>query len=177
MIRKMIKPIKYILLVMIICLDGYLIYHSFLKGNASSDYSEKTTEVVVDTVEKIDPNKENILSKIDFNKLHLIVRKLFGHFGAFLICGLIFTLMILLFIKNNYLRFFLIITHGILLAGLTEFIQLHIEGRYGSLKDVMIDMAGYLVPVIITLVIMIVTYFIKKAITKQNLKEGEINYE
>lgn len=74
-----------------------------------------------------------------------------------------FALMTMIFfLKNNYLRFGLAFLNGVFLAVLTEFIQYNTIGRYGTIKDVCIDLAGYSSMMIIIGVIMIIIYLVRK---------------
>lgn len=71
--------------------------------------------------------------------LSLVIRKL-AHFTQFFFLGI--TLTVYLFKSNKPLFFALWI--GFMVACIDEFIQLFVDGRNGSLIDVMIDTAGLL---------------------------------
>ncbi len=79
-----------------------------------------------------------------------IIRKLFGHFGAFLILGALLGTTAALFDKGGWKRrliiFAILILVGFAFAGLTEILQLPLftAGRGASFKDVLIDFSGYL---------------------------------
>ena len=103
-----------------------------------------------------------VLEKYGKNTIHLFVRKIFGHFGAFMVCSFFALMTMIFFFKNNYLRFGLAFLNGVFLAVLTEFIQYNTIGRYGTIKDVCIDLAGYSSMMIIIGVIMIIIYLVRK---------------
>lgn len=77
------------------------------------------------------------------------IRKLFGHFGAFLLLGVLAAGVAISFDRGSwkwrllFLALFLIV--GLLFAGLTEILQLDIftVGRGASLRDVGIDYFGF----------------------------------
>ena len=102
------------------------------------------------------------IKKYGKNTIHLFVRKIFGHFGAFMVCSFFALMTMIFFLKNNYLRFGLAFLNGVFLAVLTEFIQYNTIGRYGTIKDVCIDLAGYSSMMIIIGVIMIIIYLVRK---------------
>ena len=78
-----------------------------------------------------------------------MIRKLFGHFGAFLLLGLLAAGTAISFDGGSWKRrlFFLILflVIGFLIAGLTEILQLDIftSGRGASFRDVGIDYFGF----------------------------------
>lgn len=107
-----------------------------------------------------------------------IVRKSIGHFGAFFVAGIFSTIFFLLkFDKKKW--FFSVpvnLVQGFALAGLTEIIQIFVPGRYGTMQDVGIDFLGFFLSALLVSIIIISTYFIKKAIQKKKkLKNNENN--
>ena len=94
----------------------------------------------------------------DLNSFFLKVRKSIGHFGAFLVLGIFSSLTYLLYFDHKKWKISLPINYlqGIGLAFLTEFIQLFIPGRVGSLSDVLIDSSGFIISSIIVIIIFII---------------------
>lgn len=167
------KYLKYILLIIVLLLDGYLIYHATLNGETSSKKSEEVTDLVVGVVDKVDnpnSNQESITQRIGYQKLGLLVRKLCGHFGAFMIIAFLCFWMVALFTTNNYLRLIFTFVNGLLIAIITEVIQSFISGRYGSVKDVLIDMSGCLLAMLISF-ILVKLINLRKGKTTKNEKE------
>ncbi len=80
----------------------------------------------------------------------LFIRKLFGHFGAFILLGVLLGITAALFDNGSWKRrlvILLILTLvGFAFAGLTEILQMPIftAGRGPSFRDVLIDFSGYL---------------------------------
>lgn len=79
----------------------------------------------------------------------LLIRKLFGHFGAFLVLGALSALAAICFDnagkKTRIVLFAVFLVYGFFVAGLTEFFQLGIftAGRGASFRDVLIDFGGF----------------------------------
>ena len=100
----------------------------------------------------------------DLNSFFLKVRKSIGHFGAFLVLGIFSSLTYLLYSNSKKWKITLPINYlqGIGLAFLTEFIQLFVSGRVGSLTDVLIDSTGFIISSTIIIIIFIIITFKKK---------------
>ncbi len=79
----------------------------------------------------------------------LIIRKLFGHFGAFLLLGLLAGAVGIFFERKDtkwrLITLVLLLVCGFAFAGLTEILQMSIftAGRGPSFRDVLIDFCGY----------------------------------
>lgn len=97
------------------------------------------------------------------------IRKLVGHFGLFMAMSLFGTLTYLMFIKKKYISYPISFGVSLLLACLSEFIQVFAGSRGPSFKDVGIDMLGACIPFVIILFIDILIYLIKN---KANKKES-----
>ena len=85
------------------------------------------------------------------------VRKAVGHFGAFLFLGIFPSLTYYLFIDKKKRKFSIIInvSQGLLLATVTELIQLITPGRTGTLFDSSIDMLGFIISAAILTILFI----------------------
>ena len=158
----MMKKYRYIFLIVAILFNGYLVYQSTLPGEKSSHNSVDVTNVVVDIVGEVPPLKDAFLDSLSFNQIHLLVRKLIGHFGAFMLSGILSFISVLLFVPNHYLRFGITFLNGIVLSMGTEWIQLHVKNRYGSIKDVGINLLGYVGMIFLIYLIMLGYNFKKK---------------
>ena len=112
------------------------------------------------------------------NEFRGFIRKLIGHYGAFLFMSIFATLTGMLYYirkewKIFWIKVIIILTFGFLFAILTELIQLSVPGRYGAFTDVFIDYSGYLTSSIIILIIFYVYYF--KHINKKIIEEDQIS--
>lgn len=89
--------------------------------------------------------------------------KIAGHMAMFGLLGMLAFLMCKCFdIKNKGLWLVLMLTCGLPWAAGSEALQLLIPGRSGTVKDVFIDMAGYLLGVVVAFVILVIMRKIKQ---------------
>lgn len=99
-----------------------------------------------------------------------IVRKVIGHFGMFLILGIFstFTYFFYLNKKHKVLDPVINFSSGLLIAFITELLQMITIDRYGAFQDVMIDYAGFVISsIIITVALLIIRIILKKKKAKQ----------
>jgi VanZ family protein len=109
----------------------------------------------------------------DMSNFFYFIRKSVGHFGAFLVLGILSTFTYMLFIKPRkwWLAVIVNLSQGVGIAFLTEYIQTFVPGRYGALSDVMIDSSGFLSSAITITLIFIIVYLFKKIIRKYHLEK------
>jgi len=112
-------------------------------ANESNNLSTNVTEIVVETVHKVVPDKE-----FDIVELNHYIRKN-AHFFLYLILGLL--LMNALNENKSLLKKYIIaaILMGGIVASSDEFHQGFIPGRGPGIKDVFIDISGLFLGVII----------------------------
>lgn len=100
-----------------------------------------------------------------FKEFALFIRKSFGHFGLFFFIGFLSCVFMVIQFKSFFTRVLASMGSsclGIGLAILTEFIQKFVPGRGPSLKDVGIDVIGYLSAMIIFIIVVGIIYVVKK---------------
>ena len=152
--------------VIALAINVFIIVHSCLDASTSTEASHGVVEITEEVINTVAPGTitpENHESFVSF------IRKAFGHFGLFLISGFFTSLALFLIINpfndKKYYRIILIaLSSGLLLALLTETIQLYVPGRSGELTDVLIDFGGYLLGFS---VIFLILFFIILHIEKQ----------
>ena len=151
------------------------------KGSATITLSANDGYENITLTLNIKVERKNITDNIQ--NFYLYIRKGFGHFGAFLVLGIISTvLFIMLLRKKLYILGIAInFVSGFLVAGITEIIQLYVPGRSGLFSDVIIDYTGFIssaitLTIIITAILLIRIFIRKKkevAITNENIKLTE----
>lgn len=96
----------------------------------------------------------------DLNSFLYKVRKSIGHFGAFLVLGVFATFGFALLFDNKKWLFSipLIVALGFGVAGLTEYIQTFVPGRYGCWDDVWLDFVGYMSSTVVLTIIIFIIY-------------------
>ena len=154
------KILHIIFALLLISLDVFLIVEASMNGNASGSQSNSFSQVFIDLIRAIDYNSP-LLSDID--TFRLVIRKLFGHFLAFGLSGILTVLTLStvkdLIIKKNLFVIIFTLIKGLLLASITELIQYFIPGRSGNFVDIFIDYGGFL---LFASIIYIIVYFVLK---------------
>ena len=138
------------------------IYFSLSSGNDSSNFSENISKFIANTLNNMGAN---ITPDENF---HVIIRKLIGHFGYFVLIG-ISSFMFYNMLKNIKFIFRIIIhfSMGFLFAFFTEFgLQKIATNRGPSIVDTMIDFDGFSLSVIVILIYFLINHK-KKEYSKQ----------
>ena len=154
---------KYLVFTIIICvlavaINAYIIMHSCLDAAESSKASAGVVEVSEEVVNTVAPGT---VTPENHDSFATFIRKAFGHFGLFVISGLFTSLSAYLTISptkwsKHYLNVIIGLSVGLIIASITEIIQLSVPGRSGETRDVLIDFSGYLLG---TLIIGFILFF------------------
>ncbi len=152
--------------VLALAINVYIIVHSCLNASQSSDASKGVVDMMENVVNTIAPGT---VTPSNYDSFATFIRKAFGHFGLFMVSGLLTSISIYLIchpLKGS--KYWMLISisleFGLLLALITETIQLNVPGRSGELLDVLIDFAGYLLGFLI--IFLILFLIIRKQIKK-----------
>ena len=153
-----------IIVVLAVAINAYIIMHSCLDAVESTKASNGVVEVAEEVVNTVKPGTIN---ETNYNDFATFIRKAFGHFGLFVISGLLSSLAVYLsFNPLKWSKLYLSIIaleFGLLMGLITELIQLSVAGRSGELTDVLIDFSGYLLGF---LIILLVIFLVNKKRTK-----------
>ncbi len=144
--------------------DGYII--GYQKGNVEIRLTwmedERVTLSTSISVISMDVTK--------YNSIHTLVRKLIGHYGCFLVTAVFGILTCFLFFfdskKKKYFSTAGYLLIGLLIAILSEVLQIFTSDRGPSAQDVMIDFAGYLTGYVLSYIIYLIIR--KKKSQKEN---------
>ena len=155
------KILFYIFAVIALAINVLIIVESAMNGERSGSQSLGFTKAIVDIINNVFPNSSITQ---DQNLLHIVVRKVFGHFLLFGGSGL-FTTLTLIFsgdvYKNKKIETLIFsLTIGLTIATASELIQIITPGRAGMITDILIDFSGYF---LFTIIIYFVLFFINKA--------------
>ena len=109
----------------------------------------------------------------DLNDFLKKIRKSIGHFGAFLVFGIISSMffMVLLDKKKWVVSIPLTFIQGYALGALTEYIQTFVKGRSGLFSDVIIDFTGFAIGAGAAGIIILIVYLIRHLIKKGKNKK------
>ena len=161
------KIIKLIVLAFAIAINVFIIVNACIPGAQSSKESSWIVEPAANIINAI---KADTINASNYDSFSSFIRKFVGHFSLFGLSGVLSTLSYKFFVydKSLKLSFFIIFSSitGLFLAILTEFIQLLVPGRSGEVLDVLIDLSGYFIGL---LIIVLIVYVLKKRNT--NLKK------
>ncbi len=130
---------SWLLVILWIIMIFYLSHQPVEKSNS---LSKNITKVIIETIEKIAPDKEFNLSRINH-----IVRKN-AHFFAYLLLGVLLLQGLKIIGIEGKKAVLLGIILSIIFAVSDEVHQLYVPGRGGQIKDVIIDSAGAIVGII-----------------------------
>lgn len=155
-IRNMTVSKKYlvwtiIVSVLAIAINIFIIVHSCLNASQSSEASGGVVLLFKNIINFFKPGAINDGNIDTFSGF---IRKAVGHFGLFMVSGLLSSLSIYLVFKpmkwsKHYLLVIMGLSFGLLMGIITEVIQLNVEGRSGEFTDVLIDFSGYLLGALI----------------------------
>ena len=145
--------------------------HSCLDAAKSTEASSGVVQVTEDVVNTVSPGT---ITPENHESFASFIRKAFGHFGLFVISGLLSSLAIYFaFNPLKWSKYWLLIiialAFGLAMGITTELIQLNVPGRSGEFKDVLIDFSGYVFGFLIILLILFLV------IRKQNKKHQSNN--
>ena len=166
---------KYLIFTIIICvlavaINAYIIMHSCLDAAESTKASSGVVEVSEEVVNTVAPGT---VTPENHDSFATFIRKAFGHFGLFVISGLLSPLALYLVINpfkwsKHFLNVIIGLVFGLIIAATTEIIQLSVPGRSGEFTDVMIDFSGYILGALIVGLILFLVF-------KKMRKKADLN--
>lgn len=159
---KFLKYIKYIYLVIYIVLIIIAFSKSSASAEESSQESDTVTDIVVGTVDTITPSEESIVDIYGIDKIKEFVRKGIGHFGLFVLIGFFGFLTFYNFFLRKKIAVLLNLVAGLLIASISEIIQIFADSRGPAFKDVLLDFSGYLLSTLIILGVVLIIKLTKK---------------
>lgn len=139
---------------LLICLYIIIFCFSAAEGEESSALSRRVTEVILRFYYKITggagSGAGNAAAVWD-SSLEGIIRKL-AHFMEYMCMGLLSYSIVVLWYKPLWKGRFLVLLQLVISAGMDEFHQYFIPGRYASVKDVLIDTAGGIAGILVIVI-------------------------
>ncbi|MDD3170811.1 MAG: VanZ family protein [Bacilli bacterium] len=154
------QVIKYIYLMLYIICVGIVWLFSLQSGEISSEESGVITSIFIKVINFLSFNK----FEFDFEIVHLLIRKIVGHFGSFFVVGILGFLTYNAFTKDLFKTIIITSFSGVIVAIIAEVLQLFAINRGYQITDMMIDCCGYFLG---TAICVLIT-FIKKHKTSNN---------
>lgn len=157
--------ITVVVIILAVAINGYIIMHSCLDAIESTKASSQVVEVAEDVVNTVRPDT---ITPENHESFATFIRKAFGHFGLFMVSGLLSSLALYLSLSpfgwcKHYMNAMFSLVFGLFMGIITEMIQLTVPGRSGEVLDVLIDFSGYLLgSLIIGLILFLVIRKIHK---------------
>lgn len=163
-----------ITMVLAIATSIFILVQAGFDARKSTEQSGMVVEVVETVVETVAPGTITEANRDAFSNG---VRKVVGHFLLFSFAGLFTSWMSLLLLEKKltiksklwFLNIAIPIGYGILLAAISEIVQLFSNGRSGEFKDVMIDFGGYVLG--FAIIFLILFFIFKKNAKSENQTE------
>ena len=164
------KIFAYIFLAAAIAVSIGLCVGSLMPAEKSAAVSNDFAQNVGNAMDNIGIEKPAEVAEND-DAWHFFVRKLFGHYGAFMGLGVLVAVALILFCKPDWRSRLLVtvagVVYGFTFACFTEFLQtdLFTTGRGPSFDDVIRDCEGYMTAMLIFaawLAVMLVRDIVKR---------------
>ena len=168
-LSKKYKIIRLICLIIFIISCVILIIEAATPGSDSANKSNAVSDAIASAINNISEaiTKKPKITNLD--EFRHFIRKLIGHYGAFLFMSIFATLTGMLYYVRKEWKIY-----WIKVIILTELIQLLVPGRAGNFKDVFIDFSGYMTSCSIIIIIFFIINYKK---TKKQIIEDNINLE
>jgi len=134
------------------------IFNNSLQVGETSGNLSKTITIFVSNL------LNRIYVSVDFDILHFFIRKL-AHFSEYALLGLIiyFTIKYYALLKSHFINN---VIFFIFVPIMDETIQLFVPGRCGAIRDVLIDMSGYIFGTLIAYILYLIIKDIKSRLSK-----------
>lgn len=151
--------LKWIFLVLAVGWAIFLIINGAIPGDKSAAESNGVAQTAADIINTISPQT---ITSSNFSDFAYMIRKVCGHFLAFTLDGILFSLTFYFFTINriyykHYLCILLSLSPGIVVAAISEVLQIFAGGRTASFADIGIDFGGYSAGVLLVFLIIFFT--------------------
>lgn len=146
------KVLTWIIFGIAIALDIFILVNAFINGEKSAVESNNFAHTTADVINTVKPET---ITEQNFESFASFLRKFAGHFSLFAVTGVFATWSIFrIFPLKNWIKISISFCHGLVLAFLSEFIQIFVSGRSGNFVDVGIDFGGYFLGSILVFLIL-----------------------
>jgi len=150
--------LKWFIFSIAVAINLFIIINAFINGEASAKESNSIAHMTADAINTIKPET---ITPQNFDEFAFGLRKTVGHFGLFALSGVFSTWSFYLFFKERKVGYFLweiLISSGFgfVVALVSEFVQLFVEGRAGAWSDVGIDFSGYFLGIFVIILVLLI---------------------
>lgn len=138
---------KCILWVLVLYLSVQIFSFSGANGQSSDQTSQSITRIVMQVVKSVYPiSYEN--EPVLFEFLHTLIRKT-AHFLEYMALAILTSMLCRSYHLRKKTAFLICLSYTVLFAATDEFHQLFVDGRSGSVKDIVLDSFGALTGILI----------------------------
>ena len=167
------KFLKWFILSIAIAINLFIIINAFINGEVSAKESNTIAHTTADVINTVKPET---ITPQNFDRFAFDLRKAVGHFGLFALSGLFSSWATYLFSKDTKAGYFLSqaimdLSFGFIVALLSEFAQIFVDGRTGAWADVGIDFAGFFLGFLIIFLVFLLRK--SKIFNKENYMKNQ----
>ena len=160
------KFLKWFIFSIAVAINLFILINAFINGEVSAKESNTIAHTTADVINTVKPET---ITPQNFDRFAFDLRKIVGHFLLFALSGAFSTWATYLFSKDSKVGYFLSqimmdLSFGFVMALLSEFVQIFIDGRTGAFADVGIDFTGFFLGF---LVLFLIFLLIKSKIFKK----------
>ena len=160
------KFLKWFIFSIAVAINLFILINAFINGEVSAKESNTIAHTTADVINTVKPET---ITPQNFDRFAFDLRKIVGHFLLFALSGAFSTWATYLFSKDSKAGYFLSqimmdLSFGFVMALLSEFVQIFIDGRTGAFADVGIDFTGFFLGF---LVLFLIFLLIKSKIFKK----------
>ena len=139
--------LKWFIFSVAVAINLFILINAFINGDISAKESNSIAHATADVINTVKPET---ITPDNFPEFAFSLRKAVGHFGLFAFSGGFSTWSLYLFVKDSKVGYFLYeslmtLGFGFILAIISEFVQIFVDGRTGAWTDVGIDFSGYFI--------------------------------
>ena len=144
---KKYQFLKWFIFSIAVAINLFILINAFINGEVSAKESNTIAHTTADVINTVKPET---ITPDNFDRFALDLRKAVGHFGLFALSGGFSSWALYLFLKDTKVGYFawqslMTLGFGFVLAMISEFVQIFVEGRTGAWTDVGIDFSGYFI--------------------------------
>lgn len=155
---KKYQVLKWIVFSLAVAINLFIIINAFINGEVSAKESNTVAQSAAEVINTVKPDT---ITPQNYDRFAFDIRKAFGHFGLFGLSGVFSSWSLYLFLKDTRLGYFvwqilLSLSIGFVLAIVSEFIQIFIDGRTGAWVDVGIDFSGFFLGIFMVFLILLI---------------------
>lgn len=148
---KKSNPLKWIILAIAVAINVFIIVNACISGPTSAQESGNVSTLIANIINAF---VKDTINESNFEIFAFNVRKLVGHFAVFVFDGFFSSLAFYLFLKDNkFGRWYWLTSFslgfGLIVAMVSELIQIFTPERYGTWGDIAIDFSGYILGFVI----------------------------